>query len=82
MGFYIRDIPVTTVAGVGAMDRLGEFPFVDLGMASEAFGIVNTLIAIFATLDDKLVSLFGTFRRLGYPRGFRTLLLGYRRRCP
>jgi len=82
MGFHIRDIPVTTVAGVGAMDRLSEFPFTDLGMATEAFGIVNTLIAIFTPLDDKPLPLFATFRRLGDPRGLRTLLFGGRRRCP
>jgi hypothetical protein len=73
VGFHIRDIPVATVAGVGAMDRLSEFPFVDLGMATEAFRIINTLIAIFATLDNKLLSFFGTFRRLGYPCRFRSV---------
>jgi hypothetical protein len=82
MGFHIRDIPVTTVAGVGAMDRLSEFPFTDLGMATEAFGIVNTLIAIFTSLDDKPLALFATFRRVGYTPGFLTLLFGCRRRCP
>jgi hypothetical protein len=73
MAFYIRDIPVATVAGVGAMDRLSEFPFTDFGMATETFGIVNTLIAIFTSLNDKPLALFATFRGLGYPRGFRTL---------
>jgi hypothetical protein len=73
MGFHIRDIPVTTVAGVGAMDRLSEFPFVDLGVATEAFRIINALVTIFTALDDKLLSLFGTFRRLGYPRRFRSV---------
>ena len=82
MGFHIRDIPVTTVAGVGAMDRLSEFPFTDLGMATEAFGIVNTFIAILTSLDDKPLALFATFRRLGYPCGFCTLLFWCRRRCP
>jgi len=37
MGFHIRDIPVAAVAGVRAMDRLSEFPFVDFGMATQAF---------------------------------------------
>jgi len=54
MGFHIRDIPVATIAGIGSVDRLGELPFVDLGMATEAFGIIDTLVAKFATLDGKL----------------------------
>src|SRR5512139_3133292 len=70
MGFHIRDVPVATVARVGAMDRLSEFPLTDLGMATKAFGIVNTLKAIFTSLDDKPLALFATFRRLGYSRGF------------
>jgi hypothetical protein len=74
MVLYIRDIPVATVAGVCSVNGLSEFPFTDFGMATETCGIVNTLIAIFTTLDDKLVSLFCTFRRLGYPCGLRTLL--------
>src|SRR4030042_2380230 len=73
MSIDVRDIPVATIAGVGAMDRLSEFPFVDFGMATEAFRIINTLITIFATLDNKLLSLFGTFRRLAYPCRFRTV---------
>jgi hypothetical protein len=54
MGFHVGDIPVATIAGIGSMDGLGELPFADLGMATEAFGIINTLIAKFATFDGKL----------------------------
>jgi hypothetical protein len=82
MGFHIRDIPVATIARIGSMHGLGELPLTDFGMATEAFGIVNTLIAIFTSLDDKPLALFATFRRLGYLCGFRTLLFGCRRRCP
>jgi hypothetical protein len=34
MGFDIRDIPVTTVAGVGSMNGLGKLPFTDFSMAT------------------------------------------------
>lgn len=37
MSIDVRDIPVAAVAGVRAMDRLSEFPFVDFGMATQAF---------------------------------------------
>jgi hypothetical protein len=72
VGVHIRDIPVAAIAGVGAMDRLSEFPFVDFGMATEAFGVIDTLVTIFATLDDKLLSFFATFRSLGSPCRLRS----------
>jgi hypothetical protein len=67
VGFHIRDIPMATVAGVGSVNGLSEFSFADFGMATEAFGVIDTLKTIFASLDDKLLSLFGTFRKLGDP---------------
>jgi len=82
MGFHIRDIQLTTVAGVGAMDRLSEFPFTDLGMATEAFGIVNTLIAIFTSLGWQTSRPFCYFQEGWLHPGFLTLLFGCRRRCP
>jgi hypothetical protein len=64
---------MATVAGIGSVNGLGKLPLTDFGMATEAFGIIDTLITIFPSLDDKLPSLFCTFRRLGDPCGFRTL---------
>jgi hypothetical protein len=61
----VRDIPMTTVAGVGSMDRLGKFPLTDFSVATQAFGVVDALITVFATLDDKLLSLLCRLRRLG-----------------
>jgi len=74
MGFHIRDIPVATVAGIGSVNGLGKLPLTDFGMATEAFGIIDTLITIFSALNDKPVSLFCFFGRFGDPCGFRTLL--------
>jgi hypothetical protein len=62
----VRDIPMTTVAGVGSMDRLGKFPLIDFSVATQAFGVVDTLITVFATLDDKLLSFLCRLRRLGH----------------
>jgi hypothetical protein len=73
MSFDVGDIPVATIAGIGSMNRLGKFPLTDLGMATEAFGVVDTLITILPTLDDKLLHFLSRFRRLGHGRGFRTL---------
>jgi high-affinity nickel permease len=58
MGFDIRDIVVATVAGVSAMNGLGKFRLADLRVATQTFGIVNTLVAIFPTFDTKLLHLF------------------------
>jgi hypothetical protein len=55
MACDVRNIPVATVAGIGSVDRLGEFPFADFLMATETFRIIDTLIAIFPALDDKLL---------------------------
>jgi hypothetical protein len=64
---------VATVAGVGSVNGLGKLPLTDFSMATEAFGVIDTLKTIFATLDNKLLPLFGTFRRLCDPCRFRTL---------
>jgi hypothetical protein len=73
MSLDIRDIPVATIAGIGSMNRLGKFPLTDLGMATEAFGVVDTLITILPTLDDKLLRFLSRFRGLAHGRGFRGL---------
>lgn len=43
MGFDVGDIPMTTVTGVGSVNGLGKLPLTDFGMATEAFGIIDTL---------------------------------------
>jgi hypothetical protein len=65
MSIDVRDIPVATIAGIGSVNGLGEFSLTDFGMATETFGIVDALIAIFAAPDDKPLALFCNFRRLG-----------------
>ena len=65
MSLDVRDIPVTTVAGIGSMNRLGEFSLTDLAMATEAFGVVDALEAVFPSPDDKLLSLLGGVRWFG-----------------
>jgi hypothetical protein len=66
VGFDVYNIPVTTVAGIGSMNRLGKLPFADFTrMATEALRVVNTLRAIFATPDDEFLPLFSWFRRRG-----------------
>src|SRR4030042_246794 len=62
MGFAICDIIVAAVAGVGAMNGLGKFPLADLRVATQAVRIVNTLVAIFPLLDNKLLRLFSRLR--------------------
>jgi hypothetical protein len=73
MGFDICDIPVATVTGVGSMNGLGKLPLADFSVTTQAFRIVNALIAIFATLDDKLLPFFPRFRRFGHPGRLGTL---------
>ena len=79
MGFDIRDIIVATVTGVGSMNGLGKLPLADFSVATQTFRIVNTLIAIFPTLDNKLLRLFRRFRRFGHLCGLDTLF--FRNRC-
>ena len=56
MGFDIRNIPVTTVARIGSMNRLSKFPLADLLVATQTFRVVDALITIFPTLDDELLA--------------------------
>jgi hypothetical protein len=58
MGFHICDVIVATVAGIGSMNGLGKRPLLDFSVATQTFGIVNTLKAIFPALDDELLPLF------------------------
>jgi hypothetical protein len=78
MGFDIRDIIVATVTRVGPMNGLGKLPLADFSVATQTFGIVNTLVAIFPTLDDEFLPLFRRLRRFGYLRGLGPLLFGSR----
>jgi hypothetical protein len=61
MGFDIRDIPVTTVTGVGSMNGLGKLPFTDFSMATQTFRVVYTFNAIFPSFDDEFFSFFPRF---------------------
>jgi hypothetical protein len=78
MGFDICDIIVATVTGVGPMNGLGKLPLADFGVATQTFRIVDTLIAIFPTLDSKLLRLLSRFRRFGHLCGLHTLFSGNR----
>jgi hypothetical protein len=51
----IGNIPVATIAGIGSVDRLGEFAYIDIFMALQACGIVDTLQAVFPPPDLKLL---------------------------
>jgi len=82
MDFDICDIIVAAVTGVGPMNGLGKLPLADFSVAAQAFRIVNTLIAIFPTLNNKLLRLFSWFRGFGHLWGLDTLFIGSRRRCP
>ncbi len=62
VGFDIGNIPMTAIAGIGSMDRLGELSFIDLvTMATEAFRIVDTFITVFPASDDELLDLLERF---------------------
>jgi len=73
MGFDVRNIPVAAVAGVGTVNGLGEFLLVDLSMAAQTFGVVDTFTAIFPAFDDEFISLLSRFRWLGHLCRLRTL---------
>jgi len=70
----IRNIPVTTVTRIGPVDGLGKLSFTDLRVTTEAFGIINALIAVFSPPDDKLLPLFYFLRRFDLFR-FRVFFL-------
>jgi hypothetical protein len=82
MDFDICDIIVAAVTGVGPMNGLGKLPLADLPVATQTFRIVNTLIAIFPTLDNELLRLFSWFRGFGRLYGLDTLFIGSRRCRP
>jgi len=82
MDLDICDVIVATVTGVGSMNGLGELPLADFSVATQTFGVVDTLVAIFPTLDSKLLRLFGRFRGFGHPCGLGTLFFGDRRGSP
>src|SRR4030042_5575883 len=74
MGFHIRNVPVAAIAGVGSMNRLGEFSLIDLiAVATEAFRIIDAFITVFPAPDDELLPLFCSFWRFGHPCGFGCL---------
>jgi hypothetical protein len=66
MGFDVCDVVVATVTRVGSMNGLGKLPFVDYCVATQAFRVVNTLIAKFPTLNDELFPFFGGLGRFGH----------------
>jgi hypothetical protein len=70
MFFHIDDVPVATVTGVCSMNRLGELSLVDLvSVTTQAFGVIETLITVFAAFDDDLLALFLRLRRVHAFRG-------------
>jgi hypothetical protein len=74
MGFDIRNIPVTAIAGVGSVNGLSELSLTNFPMATETFGVIDTFSAIFPTFDDELFPFFPGFGRLGHHCGFGALL--------
>lgn len=81
MDVDIRDVIVATVAGIGTVNRLGELPFAYFFVTTQTFGVVNTFIAVFSTLDDKFLPLFRRSGRFGRHGEFPTLFFGARGRC-
>jgi len=51
----IGNIPVAAIAGIGAMDRFGESGYIDILMALQALGVVDTLQTVFPSPDLKLL---------------------------
>jgi len=74
MELDICDVPVTTIARIGSVDRLGELLLIDLFVAAQTFGAVETLVAIFPSLDKSLLLLFRGPLRCSRSRGFGDLL--------
>jgi hypothetical protein len=59
MTLQIRNIPVTAIAGETSMNGLSKFPLIDLlGVAANAFRVVDAFDAILATLSRKGVPFF------------------------
>jgi hypothetical protein len=51
----IGDVPVAAVAGIGSMDRFGECGHIDIFVAFQARGVVDTLQAVLPSPDLKLL---------------------------
>jgi len=62
----IRDVPVAAIAGIGAVDRFGEFGLIDIFMTLQAFGIVDTLQTVLPSPDLEL--LLGELKFLTEPQ--------------
>jgi len=45
MTLDIDNIPMATIAREGSVNRLSEFPLIDLAVASQTLGVVDTLVA-------------------------------------
>ena len=51
----IRDVPVAAITGIGAVDRFGKLGLLDIFMALQAFGIVDTLQTVLPSPDLELL---------------------------
>jgi hypothetical protein len=58
----IGNIPMAAIAGIGSMDRFGELGLIDIFVALQARGVVDTLQTVFPSSDLKL--LLGQFKFL------------------
>jgi hypothetical protein len=58
----IGDIPVAAITGIGSMKRFGEFGHIDIFMALQTFGVVDTLQTVFPSAD--LILLLGELQLL------------------
>ncbi len=83
MVFDVRNIPVTAITGICSVNRLGKLPLIDfVSMATQAFRVINALVAIFTAFDDKLLSLLRRIRRFCTFSRLWTLFHGSRVGCP
>lgn len=70
MGFHICNVPVAAITGVGSMDGLGKFSFIDLiAVTTETIGIINAFVTVFPAPDHELLPFFRRIRRLGHSSG-------------
>jgi hypothetical protein len=58
----IGDVPVAAITGICSMDRFGELGLIDIFMALQARGVVDTFQTVFPPSDLKL--LLGQFKFL------------------
>jgi hypothetical protein len=62
---------------------LGELSLIDLvSVTTQAFGVIETLITVFAALDEELLALFLSLRRIHAFSGFGGLFPRGRIGCP